>query len=83
MKKLFVAVLFAAGVMGIGSAQAWDGCGVGCHSTWFGGGCVVDGWETGTAVSPRNECPVNAKPRASCPFGYTWRPRSQACFPLK
>ena len=82
MRKLFVAVLFAAGVMGAGSAQAWDGCGVGCHSTWFGGGCVVDGWETATPISPRNECPVTSRPRPRCPFGYVWRPRSQACLAL-
>jgi hypothetical protein len=83
MRKLFVAVLFAAGFAGLGTAQAWDGCGVGCHSTWFGGGCVVDGWETGTPVSPVNQCPVGTFARPPCPFGYVWRPRSHACFPLK
>jgi hypothetical protein len=79
MKKLFVAVLFAAGVAGLGTAQAWDGCGVGCHTAPLGG-CVVDGWETATPISPRNECPVYAVPRPSCPFGYVWRNKYRACF---
>jgi len=82
MGKLFVAVLFAASVMGIGSARARDGCGVGCHSAWFGGGCVVDGWETATPISPRNECPLGTRPRPPCPYGYVWRARSKACFAL-
>jgi hypothetical protein len=80
MKKLFVAVLFATGIAGIGSAQAWDGCGVGCHATWRGQ-CVVDGWETATPIA-RNQCPVGTIARSSCPFGYVWRPRSHACFAL-
>ena len=84
MRKLFVAVLFAAGFAGIGSAQAWNGwsgCGVGCHATWRGE-CVVDGWETATPISPRNQCPVGTIARPPCPYGYVWRPRSHACFAL-
>jgi hypothetical protein len=86
MKKLFVAVLFVAGVAGIGSAHAgglwngWGGCGVGCHATW-NGQCVVDGWESGAPIAP-NQCPVGTFARPPCPFGYVWRPRSHACFAL-
>jgi hypothetical protein len=85
MKKLFVAVLLGvlgAGGAGLSAAQAWDGCGVGCHATWFGGGCVVDGWETATPIG-RNECPAGVQPRPNCPYGYVWRNRYHACFAAK
>jgi hypothetical protein len=51
-------------------------CGPGCHMT-ISGACVVDGWGTGANI--RNECPVTTRPRPSCPFGYEWKPRQQAC----
>ena len=78
MRKLFVAVLFAAGAAGIGAAQAWDGCGVGCHATWRGG-CVVDGWETATPIA-RNQCPAGTIARPPCPYGYVWGKKYRACF---
>ena len=79
MKKLFAAVLFAATVAGLGTAQAWYGCGVGCHAARLGG-CVVDGWETATPVAPRNQCPVGTFARPHCPYGYVWRTKYHACF---
>jgi hypothetical protein len=77
MSKLFVAVLFAAGVACSGPANAADGCGPGCHSAELGG-CVVDGWGAGAPI--RNECPAGARPRPPCGAGYVWRKRFLACF---
>lgn len=77
MKKLFAAVLFVAGLSGFAAANAADGCGVGCHST-FNGECVVDGWGLMPA-GIRNECPVGAKATPRCPRGFVWKFR--ACFP--
>jgi hypothetical protein len=79
MKMLFPAVLFAAGVLSLGSGHAADGCGPGCRSAPFGE-CVVDGWAAGGPVrGVRNECPAGARPRPPCGHGYIWK--FGACFP--
>ena len=63
---------------GIGTANAADGCGVGCHAT-VAGACVVDGWSTGAPV--RNECPATSRPRPPCGGrDFVWDRRKQACF---
>lgn len=77
MKSFFVA-LFSIG-LGIGAAQAADGCGPGCH-TAVNGGCLVNGWETGTVAW--NECPAGAHPRPPCGAYYVWRPHSKMCMRL-
>ena len=77
MKALFFTALFVI-LNSMGSANAADGCGPGCHST-RGGACVVDGWGTGAPVW--NECPAGAHPRPPCGYGYAWRQSMRACFP--
>jgi hypothetical protein len=72
--RTLVAVLFAATLASIGTANA--GCGPGCHVARYGG-CVVDGWGTGAPVW--NECPAGARPRPPCYYPFTWRPRYRAC----
>jgi hypothetical protein len=74
--KVILAVLFAATLAAIGSANAGDGCGPGCH-TAVNGGCVVDGWG---APGLRNECPAGAQPHRPCYYPYVWRSRYRACF---
>jgi len=75
MRRLFVTVLIAVGVMLYYSANAMAGCGPGCHST-LSGACVVDGWGT-----VRNECPVPSRPVPLCPVGLQWR--HGACMPAR
>jgi hypothetical protein len=61
-----------------GTANAFDGCGPGCHNA-VNGGCVVNGWETGAAGW--NECPAGAHPRPPCSERYVWRKHVKACIP--
>jgi hypothetical protein len=69
-----VILLFA-----VGTANAADGCGVGCHATGAGA-CVVDGWGTGAPVW--NECPATSRPRPPCGGSdYMWSSRKRACVP--
>ena len=74
-KWLFAAVLTAL-LAGIGTVQADDSCGPGCHSA-VNGGCVVNGWDSGAPVW--NECPAGAHPRPTCGAGYVWSRRARAC----
>ena len=76
--RLLVAALFSVG-LGIGTAQAADGCGVGCHAA-VNGGCVVNGWETGAVAW--NECPAGAHPRPPCGSYLVWRKHSKMCMRL-
>jgi hypothetical protein len=69
MRKLLVAVLFAASISVFGLANAADGCGPGCHST-PSGACIVDGWGT---PGVRNECPAGARSRPPCGPGYAFK----------
>jgi hypothetical protein len=63
----------------VGSADAADGCGPGCHAT-VSGACVVDGW--GAGARAWNECPVTSRPHPPCGGAdYVWSPRKRACFP--
>jgi hypothetical protein len=80
MRKLFMAVLFAASVTGFGTADAAGGCGAGCY-TAPRGGCVVNGWGTAATTGISNECPVWTRPRPPCPYGYSWK--FGACFMSK
>jgi len=59
-----------------GTAQAADGCGVGCSST-VSGACVRDGWQQGLRV--RNECPATTRPEPPCGRYYRWSRRMMAC----
>jgi len=68
-----IAILLSAMLSSFVPAAAAGSCGPGCHAT-LSGACVVDGWG-----AVRNECPVTTRPRPSCPFGYEWKPRQQAC----
>lgn len=61
MRSVLTAIVIAGSSLFFGSARAWDGCGVGCHTS-ASGACVVDGW--GKA---RNECPAGNHPRPPCP----------------
>jgi hypothetical protein len=63
---------------GSGPANAWFGCGPGCHES-PSGACVRDGWELGLRV--RNECPAFTSPRPPCGPHHNWNRRMQACFP--
>ena len=80
MTRLLSACAFPAMLLlsTIGSANAFDGCGVGCHATVMGA-CVADGWGTGAPV--RNQCPVTSRPRPPCGGrDFVWDARKQACF---
>jgi hypothetical protein len=85
MAKRRPCILFAAAtplmlLLAVASpANAFDGCGPGCHAT-ISGACVVDGWGTGARVW--NECPVTSRPRPPCGGpDYVWSARKHACFP--
>jgi hypothetical protein len=81
MRFIIATALFAIGFgsIGLGSAQAADACGPGCHSA-VNGGCVVDGWERGAAVW--NECPAGAHASPPCGSYYVWRKNLKACLRL-
>jgi len=59
-------------------AWAFNGCGVGCHST-SEGACVRDGWQEGLPV--RNECPATSRPTPPCGKDHRWSRRSLMCIP--
>ncbi|MDE1935765.1 hypothetical protein [Bradyrhizobium sp.] len=82
--RLLVAALFSLGLgLGLGlnpgAAQAYDGCGPGCHAA-VNGGCVVNGWEAGAVAW--NECPAGAHPQPPCGTYYVWRKHSRMCMRL-
>lgn len=61
MRSVLTATVIAGSILFFGPALAWDGCGVGCHTS-ASGACVVDGWG-----KVRNECPASNHPRPPCP----------------
>uniref|UniRef100_UPI000A0658A2 hypothetical protein n=1 Tax=Bradyrhizobium sp. (strain ORS 278) TaxID=114615 RepID=UPI000A0658A2 len=73
-------MFLAAVLMGLAAegttAIANESCGPGCHVA-RNGGCVVDGWETGSPVW--NECPAGTRPRPPCGAGYRWSRQARAC----
>jgi hypothetical protein len=62
----------------VGTANAADECGPGCHSV-ANGECVVNGWEVGAAGW--NECPAGSHPRPPCSQHYAWHKHARACMP--
>jgi hypothetical protein len=78
--RLFVTTLLVSIALGFspgtGAVRAADSCGPGCHAA-VNGGCVVNGWETGTVAW--NECPAGAHSRPPCGSYYSWRRHSQTC----
>ncbi len=77
MRVSLLAALAAVAFLGGSPANAFDGCGPGCHSTAMGV-CVIDGWGTGARV--RNECPATSRARPPCGgHGFVWRPDYRAC----
>ncbi len=80
MTRLLAARAFPAMLLlsTISPANAFDGCGVGCHAT-ASGACVADGWGTGAPV--RNQCPTTSRPRPPCGGrDFVWDARKRACF---
>ena len=74
MRSVLTAIVIAGSLVFFGPARAWDGCGVGCHTS-VSGACVVDGWGR-----VRNECPAGNHPRPPCPRDNRFR--HGACMPF-
>lgn len=73
MRSVMTAIVITGTLLLFGPARAWDGCGVGCHTS-ISGACVVDGWG-----KVRNECPAGSHPLPPCPRDTRFR--HGACMP--